>query len=244
MQFFQRNRLVCCLVASAALVLSACEEESDSGSDADATDTSSTDTATSDTSESDTAAESDSVSSDTSDDDTSNADTAEADTSSPADTSEPAYGDQDCPEVNECTIACPSLDDTACIDACVADGTEAAQRDWPALLQCADDNGCLELTGADQSNCITGNCADEVDACLVHFRDCPSIVRCAKDCTFVDTYCESECASEGTEEARAQYDAVGACSAEYQCPDANYEVESACMNDNCSDQLAVCEWTW
>ena len=75
------------------------------------------------------------------------------------------HGDQGCKDVIECAGACAT--DSACVEACVRAGTEAAQRSWYDLVFCVAEE-CGPSAAAECRTLVTGvggQCRDLVEVC-------------------------------------------------------------------------------
>jgi hypothetical protein len=64
-----------------------------------------------------------------------------------------------CNGIIDCGLACDDMD-IACYQACIDQGTSEAQEYAWALANCAIAHGCSDV------DCVLGNCATEVEACL------------------------------------------------------------------------------
>lgn len=79
-----------------------------------------------------------------------------------ADTGNTTSSYEDCTSIYYCSADCT---DQACIDACIANGTPAAQEMFNAMSTCWETNCSDTTTKEEFSACVIENCSDETLAC-------------------------------------------------------------------------------
>jgi hypothetical protein len=130
-----------------------------------------------------------------------------------------------CPIVAECALDCG--DDMVCIDACQVSASPTAQDEAPALLECADVEGCNDIACTEQA------CPDEWGACFSGATECADISACLQGCNNA-SLCEYLCLTEGSFMGQVLFGALAQCASDNQCAD------EQCVIDNCGLELAAC----
>ncbi len=98
---------------------------------------------------------------------------------------------------------------------------------------CLNNPGMCSCDGACQAD---GSC----DNTICQTLSCEDIYTCMGNCVNTDTACQTNCYNQGTNEGKAQLDAMEQCFAQ-SCPDATDESAwQQCVSTNCGDQVSTC----
>lgn len=141
-----------------------------------------------------------------------------------------------CVNTNECA-------DAACLNACIALGSTAAQSQIQALLGCIQTECADATTEEAAAECQIENCGAELSACTgqavgVGDSTCEDTFSCVLGCT--TEACASECVAQGTPAAQTQVAALTQCVATA-CTTATSEAQLlACAEENCGEQYNAC----
>ena len=131
---------------------------------------------------------------------------------------DPANG---CAELANCDTACSG--ETACRAECADNATIAARLAFRAYLQCSIEMGA-------------GNCDAEYAACFgaTEGLACDEILECTASCT--NESCETDCISQGSPDAQAQWNTFNSCQSAANCLIGDY----ACVRRECEQDGLEC----
>ncbi|MEC9072996.1 MAG: hypothetical protein VX938_11470, partial [Myxococcota bacterium] len=136
-------------------------------------------------------------------------------------------GDPGCVGIFECMEECAE-GDQECNDECFDDASSDAQESWTELVECGQDNGCLESPpnpgGEDPPEenpiveCLQDKCPGSFGDC-VDDGGCLTISPCLETCDDDDDECKNECFDDAGEESTQKWWAVVNCGVGKGCVD-------------------------
>jgi hypothetical protein len=167
--------------------------------------------------------------------------------------------------VSQCEICCPTSD-TACGEACVAAGTEAAQTQFGDFLACVSGSCSTECgsggTEEECGTCVDENCAAERDACdagSTGSDGCYTMMGCMNECgelpaegsgsgdscaTDAATGCWNDCLIAADGDAFDMFVALNDCVAANcatECgPSGSTDACQRCAQSSCNTELMAC----
>lgn len=148
-------------------------------------------------------------------------------------------GGASCGELNQCFGICG--DDSSCQNDCVRAASEEGLALFQIAIDCLNDSGCA----ADDGECQTAACGDEISACIDHVPPPPQALTCSQlneclgDCAG-DEACVEACREDSSPEAVAAFDAIIACITENECFDAQGNLDQGCYEQNCAAEAEAC----
>ncbi|MGB0589587.1 MAG: hypothetical protein ACPGU1_07915 [Myxococcota bacterium] len=144
----------------------------------------------------------------------------------------------DCGEIASCAFAC-EVDDTGCVDACVATGNDADAASFNAL------DGCLE--GCPDMSCVLDSCAPSGAACMwpgAGNATCLDVNDCLGGCEG-DALCADACLAAGSDTAKTIWMQINWC-VNAACSGLSGDEASVCQDDalgaggECESYVTAC----
>jgi len=165
-------------------------------------------------------------------------DAGETATSCPADCAT-ATGELSCGMMTQCAVCCASSD-AACGNACTAAGTEEAQGQMAAFLECGNTECGTECSGTDTAacrTCMSTNCAAETTACGFApggTAGCRATITCLQACP------AAPASGSGTGDACATHEAIGCYNDCFVASDQNaidlFMAYQTCLSTSCATE--------
>ncbi|MGB0646706.1 MAG: hypothetical protein ACPGQS_05980 [Bradymonadia bacterium] len=149
----------------------------------------------------------------------------------------------DCTEYNDCLADCAG--DLLCQQTCQTNASGIALAQHRAIFECAELNFCTTLTGELDTDCLTLNCTDELNACFgppvtpSGTGTCPELFGCLEACPPDNDACDDACV---TATSQVGFDAAVAyseCAVE-NCDGLADDAFQACISANCQTELLEC----
>ncbi len=142
-----------------------------------------------------------------------------------------------CMDLALCAFDCRR--DAACVEACAAAGTEAAQALFEPLWTCIRPRGCVAESGLPDSDCVNRLCRDPWAECFApaapEAPGCIMALNCGSRCPDLD--CVDACLERVTRAGREAFIAVNECAARNQCQDIG------CVVQRCPQEMRACHET-
>jgi hypothetical protein len=154
--------------------------------------------------------------------------------------------------------------DSACYDACYAEGSATAQAQDDAVVSCLENNcyyECTSGTSEECSTCAQTYCSYELNACdwdPTGFDSCVDLNNCLNTCSSVITdgsgsaaicptqsglICFDDCFGGADQDAIDKFYDYNSCywdNCEYDCADPNSTTCDTCIQTYCQTQLDAC----
>jgi hypothetical protein len=165
-------------------------------------------------------------------------------------------GNGTCTDIFSCFYASEcQQNDNACFSACIAKGTQVAQQQYKAVLQCetsAMQGTCNQCNGQPSescSSCLNQTCAQPYQACGFSFS-CAQAYQCLGKCQQNDKACLGGCLGKLTVMGLLRYNKMISCfdsafkgSCQGQCGDPNSQGCYSCVDQACLDEIKACGLT-
>ncbi|MCA9545896.1 MAG: hypothetical protein KC613_15940, partial [Myxococcales bacterium] len=153
--------------------------------------------------------------------------------------------DLSCTEIFQCLGNCA---DQACAQACLADGSPAAQGQFNAVQQCIVQNNCAGPDGSVDQACAEAACGNEINACFgggggggpMGNLSCSEFLQCLNTCPPNDQACQQGCVEDTSAEGFNAYNAVVECAQVNNCFGADGSADTACLEANCGGEVEAC----
>ena len=140
----------------------------------------------------------------------------------------PPMGNLDCAGLNDCVQDC-AQGDQACINACIANSTQAGYDELVAIYDCFDRSMCAD----DDGECRQMACQMQLETCFgpaampMGNLTCSQFNACLSNCPENDRDCTDNCIRQSSPAAFALFNAAIRCIQEANCPPNDAQCQQA-----------------